>query len=80
MLPPDPDEVGRLRADETGRIITEGGLHFKLAHFRWDVDRDRMDSTPGEAPDAWAIINEDGEPRTYRPITDEADDTDEGDT
>ena len=36
-------------------------------------DYDRVDPDRGEAPDMWTIINEDGEPRTNRRLTDEAD-------
>ena len=68
MIPPDPDEVDRFRADETGEIVSEWALHNHLVHDYWDVDRSRMGATVGESPDVWAVIDEDGEGRTFRRV------------
>lgn len=70
--------MSRYQDEETGRVVTGWALHNHLVHDHWTVDRSRMDSTFGESPDVWAMVDQDGEARTYQRIADVPEDA-EGD-
>ena len=60
--------MDRYRVDETGRVVTGWTFQTHLVQDDWNVGRSQMDSTFGESPDVRAIVDENGEERTYRRI------------
>lgn len=71
-------QMTRYRDAETGEVVTARALHQRFAIGLWGVDPERTLTRPGEDPDEWVVVDEQGQERTLRRIEDAEDAEDDG--